>query len=1192
VLRGSVYPSACPGKSKLRTIWSYAGLAGALLLAAVLVVPGFLDWSRYAGLIEAQAEKITGRDVKIGGDVRIALLPSPKLTVDGITIANAQGAPSPHMVSIRSIGAELSVGSLFRGDLMISRLTLSAPRLWLEETEEGQGNWIFDPIAKDSPEPDVQGADGASNQGRPPLSLDQLPPVVVEEVEIEGGTIAFRGLGIGGDLDISDINGLVATESLSGPYRAKGSAQIAGQTTQFLATLDEVAADKAIPTNLLLEFEDAEATFSGIVTGRGADIRFDGAVDAGVAAGLSPVLGALTAGQSAELSAGIVASPAGVTLREMQAQAGAVQLSGSVAASAGPVLSIDADLGVNRVDFTGFGTAGIPLSFEKIAQWVASAVAQTPAGSYRLAMAEVRLPRGRITNADITAEAGGETISVSSFSGELPGGTRMNASGAVALGQEGAYFSGDVDLASVAPDELVTWTLNDDVPHLLSAHALEELDASASVFLTPARLSLDKLDVLLDGGRVTGQYATSFDTRPQIDASLAVEAVRLPEINPMVFVEALASRPVNMPFDGHVELDVAAMDIGDLHVEDVSLDLVSDGSDLTIQELLFRSAEGASVTLSGNSGVEKGAYQTTVTAPDVASLVGLVPLPPQSLARVESLSLSGQLEWPFESVADEEDMVLADAIGLSVIGRAGPVQVEAEGQLVQAATDPNRLAYDITTTFLADDWRDLASLGSALLVINGPIDAELPSIALEEAPAVTADTPQKVTVVAEGIVNGPVVLAAQAATRAVSGTIAGQADVSASPLTYELDADIDVAMPGALASAVGHRLRDVDVASVTGQLAFDGLQHSFNLAPMRVEGRGGTVDLDVAGSIRTANSRRSGDVTVQLREIDLTYLRTLLAEGDQAEESGNGVTEEANPNGDVADHWGSDLMDLSFFDLADITFEVSGTNVAASRLTIEQLDVSGSLEERVLDIPAVRAAVLGGEVRGALRTTAENGLRLNVSAAGTGLDVGTMGEALGLGLVGTGTGAFDLTFEGRGLSELALVSSLTGEGKFQLLDGALTGIDIAALSDGLIQLADPVDFSALADATLNVGATAFDVIEGDIQLTSGVARAPEIDISIDAASASASAFMDVGRLMLDMEAKFTVNEPRGAPAASIIVAGAISALERSVDAVALEAFAGRHILKKEIEALGGDSSEIRVLLEGQDAPVTSDRAVP
>ncbi|MEO0962651.1 MAG: AsmA family protein, partial [Pseudomonadota bacterium] len=503
----------------MRSIWSYAGLALALIVAAILIVPGFLDWSRYAGLIEAQAEAVTGRDVTISGDVRISLLPTPKLTLGRMTIANAPGASAPHMAEIESMTAELSVGSLFRGDLNISRLSMKKPLLWLEETPEGRGNWLFQNGQSESPDAEATVQESETDSAVRD-ALDVLPPLTIGEIEIEEGQIGLRNLGIGTDFEITSINALVGATSLNGPYKAKGTGLFVGEQAEFLATLGEVSSEKAYPANVSLTFKDAEAAFSGIVTGRGSDIRFDGAVSASAAADLAPALGALTAGQPVALSAGVVATPGGITMREIEAEAGAVSLTGGIVATAGPSFTVETDAVLNRLDFTGFDTAGLPLTVTSVANAIRATIEQAPAGAYRLKVEDVRLPSNRLSNLELLAEAGGDTISVKSLSVQLPGEAEAEAEGALSIGGEGAYFSGDVSVRGNKTSELVSWLNAGALPHIFSAQPLEKIAAKASVFLTPARVSLDKLFVDLDGGLISGQLATSFEDRPQVEVSL------------------------------------------------------------------------------------------------------------------------------------------------------------------------------------------------------------------------------------------------------------------------------------------------------------------------------------------------------------------------------------------------------------------------------------------------------------------------------------------------------------------------------------------------------------------------------------------------------------------------------------------------------------------------------------------------
>ena len=57
-------------------------IAGLLvvLLGSLFAVPYFVDWNSYRGVFEAEASRIIGREVRVGGDVDLRLLPAPRLS--------------------------------------------------------------------------------------------------------------------------------------------------------------------------------------------------------------------------------------------------------------------------------------------------------------------------------------------------------------------------------------------------------------------------------------------------------------------------------------------------------------------------------------------------------------------------------------------------------------------------------------------------------------------------------------------------------------------------------------------------------------------------------------------------------------------------------------------------------------------------------------------------------------------------------------------------------------------------------------------------------------------------------------------------------------------------------------------------------------------------------------------------------
>ena len=66
-----------------------AGLIVALL-AALFAVPYAVDWNGYRGVFEEQASRMLDREVRIGGDVSLRLLPVPYVRFEKPRIADAE----------------------------------------------------------------------------------------------------------------------------------------------------------------------------------------------------------------------------------------------------------------------------------------------------------------------------------------------------------------------------------------------------------------------------------------------------------------------------------------------------------------------------------------------------------------------------------------------------------------------------------------------------------------------------------------------------------------------------------------------------------------------------------------------------------------------------------------------------------------------------------------------------------------------------------------------------------------------------------------------------------------------------------------------------------------------------------------------------------------------------------------------
>ena len=82
----------------------------AVLIVAVVVGPGLVDWNSYKGEITTRVKDATGLDIHIDGDLELAVLPAPALVVNKVRLSNPAGATSAEMISLKSLQVRVALG--------------------------------------------------------------------------------------------------------------------------------------------------------------------------------------------------------------------------------------------------------------------------------------------------------------------------------------------------------------------------------------------------------------------------------------------------------------------------------------------------------------------------------------------------------------------------------------------------------------------------------------------------------------------------------------------------------------------------------------------------------------------------------------------------------------------------------------------------------------------------------------------------------------------------------------------------------------------------------------------------------------------------------------------------------------------------------------------------------------------------
>ena len=125
-------------KIRTRHILSVSGAAFVLLVVAFII---WFDWNMLKPYIERQVTEKTGREFTIRGDLDVNLSLNPLISVEGLSLANAEWGTEQPMVAVDRLAVRISLWDLLSGDIVLPELSITRPRVLLEKSMDGKRNW-------------------------------------------------------------------------------------------------------------------------------------------------------------------------------------------------------------------------------------------------------------------------------------------------------------------------------------------------------------------------------------------------------------------------------------------------------------------------------------------------------------------------------------------------------------------------------------------------------------------------------------------------------------------------------------------------------------------------------------------------------------------------------------------------------------------------------------------------------------------------------------------------------------------------------------------------------------------------------------------------------------------------------------------------------------------------------------------
>lgn len=189
-----------------------------VLIGGLALAPFLIPVDALKGQLQAQVESATGRALQIDGPVDLQILPTLAVEAENVRFANAEGAASPDMATLKALQAELRLWPLLSGRVEVGRFVLIQPVVHLEIDQGGTPNWRFG----EAPQQDAAGDQPTGEAGGGGTTLP-ISDLALGDIRLVDGTITYSDARSGASHQAEDIDLTIELENLRSPLRATGS---------------------------------------------------------------------------------------------------------------------------------------------------------------------------------------------------------------------------------------------------------------------------------------------------------------------------------------------------------------------------------------------------------------------------------------------------------------------------------------------------------------------------------------------------------------------------------------------------------------------------------------------------------------------------------------------------------------------------------------------------------------------------------------------------------------------------------------------------------------------------------------------------------------------------------------------------------------------------------------------------------
>jgi len=497
------------------------GLAIAFILAllAALVGPYFIDWNKFRPQFEAEASRIIGAPVHVGGKLDALLLPTPTLRLRSVSVGGDNDAAK---VLADKLDVEFNLGALMRGEWRASELSLDGFALDVGLDSRGR----------------LQGpaATGHFNLGS--LSIERMNIA---------GRITLHDAASGATLQMNDLKFSGDVRAQASAMRGEGSFTLLGARTPFRVSSGQSADGKGTRIRFITDPGERPllTDLDGVLSFDGGIPKFDGGLTVARPADAKP------SGQPWRITSRVKANPASAAFEQVEVAYGpeenALRLTGGgdIRFGASPLLHLA--LSARQLDadrlLAGSAANAEPVRLLPALRTLVPSLPVLPLPTQiELSADQIALGGRPVQNVAIEMRGDDQAWTIGKFEMRAPGATRVSANGVIGSPGASASFTGPLTIESADPDGLTAWLQGrSDVTY----RNQKPLSLRGDITVAADRIALDGIKTEINGGVLEGRLSLSnaADGNSRFEAALTA-APSLAQISSFIapFAPAVAER--------------------------------------------------------------------------------------------------------------------------------------------------------------------------------------------------------------------------------------------------------------------------------------------------------------------------------------------------------------------------------------------------------------------------------------------------------------------------------------------------------------------------------------------------------------------------------------------------------------------------------------------------------------------------